>query len=155
MKMPASTRRPIQMMARRKLKGLDSIMSLFVFSSLEALILLLREKLIEKLLENVVAHRAGIGIRLAFAMKDRGGGLVDAVHLAHRIVLVNKGVHCARFYKLAHLGHLFGRKNGGNRAVHIATLFPLLLVLIDSLFHRFCFSKHCGSAGVPRGNAGV
>ena len=44
--------------------------------------LLLTEQLIEKLLENVVAHDTGVGVGLTFAMENRGGRLIDAVHLA-------------------------------------------------------------------------
>src|SRR5260370_8527707 len=109
MKMPARTRRPIQMMPRRRLNGLDCIM----FLSLPPSVLSssLREKLIEKRLEHVVADDAGIRIRLAFAMKDSGGRLVDTVGLAEREVLVNGSVQRAAPHKGAHFDHSPARKH--------------------------------------------
>src|SRR5229473_1365920 len=65
----------------------------------------LTEKLIEKRLENVVGHDAGVGIGLAFAMKDGGGRLVNAVGLAKVVILINHGVEGAAFDERANLGH--------------------------------------------------
>src|SRR5438067_12666009 len=52
--------------------------------------LFLRKQLLQELLHGVVGHDAGVGIRLALAMKVGGRCLIDAVHLAEREVLVNQ-----------------------------------------------------------------
>src|SRR3989442_5638545 len=110
--------------------------------------LLLTEQLIEKLLENVVAHDPGVGVGVTFAMENRGGGLIDAVHLAKRVILVGGGVERAALDKRAYLGHFRRGENRRDGAVHVAILFPLLLILKESLFNRLALAELCGSAGV-------
>src|SRR5216683_3770775 len=151
MKKLARTRRPIQMITRRAFIGLDCIMMLVSLRSS----LFLTEQLIEKLLENVVGHDAGVGIRLALAMENGGGRLVDAVGLAQRVILVDGGVERATLDERTHLGHFRGGENGGNSTVHVAVLFPLLLILEERLFHGLHLSELGGGAGVARGYAGV
>src|SRR5260370_14371088 len=151
MKKPARTRRPIQMITRRAFIGLDCIMMLVSLRSS----LFLTEKLIEKLLENVVGHDAGVGIGLALAMKDCGWRLGDAVGLAKGVILVNHGIESAALYKRANLGHFRGGENVGDAAVHVPTLFPLFLILEESLFHGLHLAELRGGAGVACGDPRV
>src|SRR2546430_9557310 len=95
----------------------------------------LGQKLIEKRLESVVSHDSGVRIGLPLAMKDRRRRLVDPIGLAEREVLVDQGIEGTALYKRANLGHFGGRENDGDRAVHIATLLPLFLILEERLFH--------------------
>src|SRR5712692_2190442 len=103
--------------------------------------LFLTEKLIEKRLENVVGHDAGVGIGLAFAMKDGGGRLVNAVGLAKIVLLINHGVEGAAFDERAKLGHFRWGEYGSDSAVHITVLFPLFLVLEERLLHGLNFAE--------------
>src|SRR6266704_2398668 len=112
--------------------------------------LLLTEQLIEKLLENVVAHDTGVGVGLTFAMENRGGRLIDAVHLAKRVILVDGGVERAALDKRADLGHFRRGENRRDGAVHVAILFPLLLILKERLFYCLALAELCGSASVAR-----
>src|SRR5260370_37343429 len=102
MKMPARTRRPIQMITRRAFSGLDWIMMLVSLRSS----LFLTEQLIEKRLENVVGHDAGVGIGLALAMKNGRWSLVDAIGLAKRVVLVDGTVERTALYQTSNLVHI-------------------------------------------------
>src|SRR5260370_19050668 len=77
--------------------------------------LFLTKKLIEKLLENLVGHDAGVGISLALTMKDSGGRLVDAVGLAERVIFVDGGIERATLHERANLGHFRARENGAPR----------------------------------------
>src|SRR5260370_2814299 len=87
-------------------------------------------------------------------MKDRGGGVVDAVGLAQRVILVDGGVEGAGLYESANLVHFRGGENGSDSAVHIAALFPLFLILEERLFHGLDFAKlgggTCVASGYPR-----
>src|SRR5712692_2390003 len=112
--------------------------------------LLLTEQLIEKLLENVVAHDTGVGVGLTFAMENRGGRLTNAVHLAKRVILVDGGVERAALDKRADLGHFRRGENRRDGAVNVAILFPLLLILKESLFYCLALAELCGSASVAR-----
>src|SRR5438874_12251096 len=76
------------------------------FPALLACILFLRKQLLQELLHGVVGHDAGIGVRLALAMKDGGRRLIDAVHLAEREVLVNQGLEGAALDERADFVHL-------------------------------------------------
>src|SRR5260370_19538342 len=142
------------MIARRRLNGLDCIM----FRSFQPSVTRsssLREKLIEKLFEHVVAHDAGIGVGLALAMKDSRGRLVDSIGLAKREVFVDGGVERAALHKRSNLGHFRGRENGGDGAGYIARLLPLLLIYEESLFHGLNLAELCGGARVAGGNPPV
>src|SRR2546428_13753210 len=108
--------------------------------------LLLTEQLIEKLLENVIAHDTGVGVGLTFAMENRGGRLIDAGHLAKRVILVDGGVEGAALDKGADLGHLAGGENRGDGPVQVAILFPLLLILKESLYNRLALAALVGKA---------
>src|SRR5256886_11234514 len=99
------------------------------------------EQLLEKLFENVVGHDPGKGIDLALAMNYGGGGLVDAIGLAERVVFVNGGVERVAFDKRANLGHFRGGEHGGHRAVHVAVLFPLFLILEQGLLHGLTLAE--------------
>src|SRR5260370_30033388 len=151
MKMPARKRRPIQMITRRAFSGLDWIMMLVSLRSS----LFLTEQLIEKRLENVVGHDAGVGIGLALAMKDGRWSLVDAIGLAKRVVLVDGSVERTALYQSANLGHFRGGENVGDGAVHVPTLFPLFLILEESLFHGLHLAELRGGAGVACGDPRV
>src|SRR5713226_8340103 len=74
--------------------GENSVGSIASFSILSASTqgLFLREQLVQKLFQYVVAHHADIGIRLAVAMKHRGGGLIDGNHLHELLVSYNQGL---------------------------------------------------------------
>src|SRR6266516_4483447 len=150
MKIPARTRRPIQMIARRRLNGLDCIIILILMRSVRKPRLLLTEQLIEKLLENIVAHDTGIRIGLAFAMENGRGRLIDAIRLTEGVILVDQGVERAALNERADLGYFRSGKNRRDGAVHVAVLFPLLLILKESLFYRFALAELCGSASVAR-----
>src|SRR5450755_3485719 len=101
-------RRPSQMIARRKLRGLDCIMgdekfdgvrlndsksaepagcpSRFGVNGRYQSRSFLGQELIEELFEDFPVHYAGVGEGLAIAVKDRGGRLVDAIGVAEGLV---------------------------------------------------------------------
>src|SRR5712691_3717753 len=106
------------------------------FDSLAIPRLFLTQKLLEKSLENIVGHDSGVRIGLTLAMKDGGGRLVDAIGLAQREVLVDRGVKSAALDERANFSHFRGGEHGGDGAIHVAGLFPLLLVLEERLFDR-------------------
>src|SRR5258708_25054451 len=83
-------------------------------------------------------------------MENRSRGLVDAVGLAERVVLVDGGVERATLHERANLGHFRGGENGRDRAVHIALLFPLLLILGESLVPGLPLASQPGGASVAR-----
>src|ERR1700674_91612 len=149
MKIPPRTRRPIQMIARRRLKGLDCIM--FDSCYLSGLTLSLAEKLVEKLLEDFVAHDTGIGVGLTLAMKHRRWRLIDVVHLAEREILIDCRVKCSALDERANLGQVCGREHASDSAVHIAVLFPFFLVLKEGLFDGLELADlSCGAAVAGR-----
>ena len=84
-------------------------------------------------------------------MKYGGGGLVDAIGLAQRVVFVNGGVERVALDKRANLGHFRGGEHGGHRAVHVAVLFPLFLILEQGLLHGLTLAELRGGASVARG----
>src|SRR5713226_5989007 len=138
------------MIARRRFKGLDSIMD-SVWKKKCGLVP--AEKLIEKRLQSVVAHNPRIGIRLAPTVKNGGRCLVDAVHLSKREILVDGRIQRAALDKSANLGHLRWGEDRGNRAIHVAGLFPLLLILKERLLHRFDLAELSRSTGISCSHA--
>src|SRR5437762_2866700 len=156
-KIPPRIKRPIQMIARRKLNGLDCSIGEVPVTPLQFSIAIsfLRQELLQKLFDSVVGHDAGIRISLALVMENRGRRLVDAIHLAQREIFVNERFQRASLDKSANLVHFRGREHAGNRAVHVARLLPLLLVLKKRLFHRFDFPNLRRRACVTRRNARV
>src|SRR5437879_10305729 len=122
------------------------------FVSLAIPKLFLRKQLIEKLLENVVSHDAGVGVSLAFAMKDGGGRLVDAVSLAKGVILVNHGIKCATLDQRTHFGHFRRGDHGSNCAIHITVLLPLFLVLKERLFRSLHLANLRGGASIAGGD---
>src|SRR5258708_24090896 len=117
--------------------------------------LFLAEKLLKKSLENVIGHDAGIGVGLAFAMKNGGGRLVDAVGLAEGGILVDHGIEGATLDQRTNLSHFRGGEDRSNCAVHVATLLPLFLVLKKGLFHELHFAQLRRGSRVTRGYSGV
>src|ERR1700676_903233 len=98
MKMPPRTRRPSQMIARRRLRGLDCIMS-------EKRALLLGGELIEEIAQDLVAHYAGIREGLAFGMENGGGCLVHVVEVTESHIFLNGSIDRAGFNDGADLDH--------------------------------------------------
>src|SRR5260370_23972758 len=88
-------------------------------------------------------------------MKDGGGGLVDAIGLAQRVILVDGGVEGAALDESANPVHFRGGENGSDSAVHIAALFPLFLILEERLFHGLDFAKLGGGTCVASGYSRV
>src|SRR6266705_2340926 len=155
MKIPARTRRPIQMIARRRLNGLDCIIILILMRSVRKPRLLLTEQLIEKLLENIVAHDTGIRIGLAFAMENGRGRLIDAIRLTEGVIPVDQGIERATLHETADLGHFRRGENRCDGAVNVARLLPLLLILEKSLFDGLHLPEMCRSARIARGDARI
>src|SRR6266404_995886 len=106
------------------------------------------EQLIEKRLQRVVSHDPSVGIRLAATVKNGGRRLIDAVQLAEREILVDGRIQRPALHKHADLGHLRGGENRGNRAVHVAGLLPLFLILEERLLHGFVLAELSGGAGI-------
>src|SRR6266581_6034144 len=153
MKIPARIRRPIQMIARRRLNGLDCI--IFVVYLVCKPKLLLTERLIEELLENIVAHDTGNRIGLAFAMENGRGRLIDAIRLTEGVILVDQGIERATLHESADLGRFRRGENRRDGAVNVARLLPLLLILEKSLFDGLNLAEMCRSARIARGDARI
>src|SRR5438445_13837201 len=88
-------------------------------------------------------------------MKDGCGRRVDTIGLAQREVFVDGGVEGAALDEGANLGHFRGGEHGGNSAVHVASLFPLFLILKEGLFHGLNLAELCSGASVARRNPRV
>src|SRR5258708_32565901 len=86
------------------------------------------------------------------AVKDGGGGLDGAKGLAQREIFVNGGVESAALHKRAEFGHFRSGENGGDGAVHVAILFPLLLIHEKSLLHGLNLAELRGRASIARGD---
>src|ERR1700676_1796750 len=98
MKMRRRIRRAGKMMARRRLSGLDCIMS-------EERALLLRCELVQKVAQDLVAHYAGIREGLAFGMENGGGCLVHVVEVTESHIFLNGSIDRAGFNDGADLDH--------------------------------------------------
>ena len=86
-------------------------------------------------------------------MKNGGRGLIDAVQLAEREILVDGRIQRPALHKCADFGHLRGREDRGNRAIHVTGLFPLLLILKERLLHGFVLAELSGSTGISCSDA--
>src|SRR5215467_198039 len=88
-------------------------------------------------------------------MKNCSWRLVYTVHLTKSKVLVYECIKRAALYLRADLVHLRGGKYSGHRAVHVAALLPLFLILEKRLFDRFDFAEVCSRPGITCGDSRV
>src|SRR5260370_32321023 len=95
MKMPPRTRRPIQLVARRRFSGLDCIIR-----NAELL-----TELVQEITKNLVTHYAGIRKRLAFCVEYCGGRLIHVVEFADRHIFLNSSLEWSTLTQRTYLGH--------------------------------------------------
>src|ERR1700674_1856044 len=113
MKMPPRTRRPIQIIARRRLSGLDCIMGASVFA-----------QLVEEIAKDFVAHDTRVWKRLAFCVKYRRWRLIHVIELTKCDVFLDCHIERAALYQRADLDHLGRREHSRYGAIHVAGLLP-------------------------------
>src|SRR6266404_613281 len=145
MKMPPRTRRTNQLVARRRFSGLDGIIR-----TAELL-----TELVQEITKNLVTHYAGIRKRLAFCVEYCGGRLIHVVEFAERHIFLNRSVECATLNQRTYLCHFGRRQYGGNRAIHVASLLPLFLVLKQCFLNGIKLADLRGGSTILSGDLRV
>src|SRR6266404_1956916 len=88
----------------------------------------LRKQLVEELVQHVVGNDANYWISLSLEMNDGGGGRSHIVALAERDVFIDDRIQRGALGLRADFDHLRWGEYRSQRAIHVAGLFPLLLI---------------------------
>src|SRR5215469_298609 len=96
--------------------------------------LLLLEQLVQEIFQHVVAERTGIGIGLAVRVENGGRRLADGKGHPDGFVFINEWLEFLGIHDGLDLFHFRGGENPGDRALHVAAGFPLVLILKQGRF---------------------
>src|ERR1700730_3792336 len=91
--------------------------------------LLLRQQLIEKILQHLIGDVSRVRIRLALGMKYGGGSLIHGHPQSNLLILVDQWFQSLSVYQGLHAFHIAGRNRSRYRSLHITVRFPHFLIL--------------------------